>query len=167
MEFLIDYNQFKKSKLQPIIQDVLKINYDKAFDIGKKHCNLLSTWGIITDLEVYEETYEDFYKTLLIKNICNKEGYLYLDKPEIFKELCIECKITKYESIPYDLDFNQRFQIAINNKSHFMAGKSFPDNRNIILYDTSSRPFGTELMEALKKTDRIYWIKKYEEVGKC
>lgn len=161
MEELIDYNQFRKSKLQEVIMNVIKCSYTDAFQIGKTHCNLLSTWAIIKDLKVYEHTYYTFYRECLIENICNKEGFLYLDKPEIFKKLNLNIEIKKYDSIPDDLDFNQRFQIAINNKHHFMSGKSLEDNKSIMLYDTNDRPFGEELLTALKETDKITWIKKY------
>lgn len=162
---LEDYNQFKKSNLQPAIMKVMNCSYEKAFDLGKTHCNMISTWAIIFALEAYNKSYEAFFRDCRKKGICSPEGFFYYDKPEFFPKLGIECKITKYDSIPPDLSAGQVFQIAINNKAHFMAGAS-ADDGNIYLFDTNDRPFGEELIKALMvKSDKITWIKKYEGVA--
>jgi hypothetical protein len=160
---LIDYNQFNKSKLQPIIMNVLKCDYDHAFEIGKTLCNVISTWALLYCQELYKESFEVFYKTCLDKKLCTEKGFFNLDKPELFKALNVKCNIIKYDSIPEDLQKNQFFQIAINNKSHFMAGTSAEDG-NIYLFDTNNRKYGFELMEALKDGDKITWIKKFEVI---
>jgi hypothetical protein len=161
---LIDYNQFKKSMLQPAIMKVLNCNYETAFDRGKTHCNCLSTWAIIFALEVYNKSYEAWFRDLRKKGLCSEKGDLYLDKPDIFERLGIKCKITKYDTIPESIKAGDLFQIAINDKHHFMAGAGAEDG-NIYLFDTSTRPYGEELLSALLvNNDRITWIKKYSKI---
>jgi hypothetical protein len=161
---LIDYNQFKKSNLQPAIMKVLNCTYEKAFERGKGHCNSVSTWAIIFALEVYNRSYEAWFRDLRKKGMCSETGELYIDKPDIFSRLGIKCKITKYDTIPEEIKAGDLFQIAINNKSHFMAGAGAEDG-NIYLFDTNDRPYGAELIEALMvKGDKITWIKKYERI---
>jgi hypothetical protein len=159
---LVDYNQFKKSKLQAEIMKALKCDYKTAYDLGVTHCNMLSTWALLIAIEAYNKSYGVFFKDCLKKGYCNKEGYFSIDKPELFEKLGIKCKITKYDTIPEDLGPNQFYQIAVNGKHHFMASAT-ADDGNIFLFDTNDRPYGAELIEALSvKGDRIDWLKRYE-----
>jgi len=167
---LIDYNQFRKSKLQMCIMKVLNCSYTKAFELGKTHCNLLSTWALLYALQIYVESYEAFFRECLAKGLCDEHGDMKVDKidtpdgPGLFTRLGIKCNITKYGSIPDDLEAGQLFQIALNGKHHFIAGASAED-KNIMAFDTNDRPYGAELIEALlTKGDKITWIKKYEKV---
>jgi hypothetical protein len=157
---LIDFNQFKKSKLQPAIMSVLKCSYTEAYDLGKTHCNLLSFWAILYCQELYQKDYSAFFRFCLDNELCNSKGKLLLDKPEMLEKLGIKAEVIKYDTIPEDLKPNQFFQIAINNKAHFMAGASGEDS-NIYLFDTNDRKYGFELLEALEqKQDKITWIKR-------
>jgi len=165
---LIDYNQFRKSMLQDCIMNVLDCSYKTAFALGKKHCNLLSTWALLYCQEIYLKSYEEFFRECLEKGICNKEGYFNIDKIDIdgvhgvFTRLGVKCKITKYNLFPDDLKKNQFYQIAINGKHHFIATAS-ADDGNLYLFDTNDREYGAELFQALKDGDKITWIKKFEK----
>jgi len=159
---MIDYNQFKKSNLQPAIMKVLNCDYETAFELGKKHCNLISTWAILLSLEVYSKSYESFFRELRKKGLCSEKGDMYIDKPELFERLGIKCNIIKYDSIPPEIKAGDLFQIAINDKSHFMASAGAEDG-NIYLFDTNNRPYGADLIDALSvKNDKITWLKRYE-----
>lgn len=161
---LEDYNQFKKSNLQPDIMSVLNCDYKEAYEVGKTHCNMLSTWALVYAQDLYTGDYAEFFKMILVGGCCNKFGYLYLDKPELFKRFNISCKIKKYDTIPYDLKEYQFFQIAVNKKTHFMASAT-DESKNIFLFDTNNRPYGDELVDALAfKNDKIDWFKKFEAV---
>lgn len=161
---MIDYNQFKKSQLQPAIMKVLSCTYEKAFELGKFHCNCVSTWAILFALEVYNRSYEAWFRELRKKGWCSEKGELYIDKPELFERMGIKCKITKYDTIPEDIKAGDLFQIAINDKHHFIGGAGAEDG-NIYLFDTNDRPYGMELIEALMvKGDKITWIKRFEKI---
>lgn len=160
---LIDYNQFKKSMLQPAIDKVLECGNVKAFELGKTHCNIISTWALIFALEVYNKSYEEWFSTLLKKGYCSAKGDMFLDKPELFEKLGIKCNITKYDTIPEIIKAGYVYQIAINDKHHFMASAGAEDG-NIYLFDTNDRKYGFELIEALKDTDKITWVKHYERM---
>lgn len=161
---LIDYNQFKKSNLQFDIMKVLDCDYTEAFELGKTHCNLISTWGLLYCQELTKLDYRHFYKECLIKKYCNKDGYFFIDKPDIFEKMKIPCEIIKYNTIPMDLSPDRFFQIAINKKSHFMASASGEDSA-LYLFDTNDRPYNKELIEALSvKKDNITWIKEYKAI---
>ena len=63
-----------------------------------------------------------------------------------------------------DLSPDRFFQIAINNKSHFMASASGEDSA-LYLFDTNDRPYNKELIEALSvKNDKIVWLKEYKPI---
>lgn len=158
---LIDYNQFKPSNLQPAIKSVLKCSDKKADEMARSHCNLLSLWACILSIEAYNKSYEAYFRECLDKGITKENGWLNYKKPEIMKMLDIDVKITDYDSIPDDLKAGQIFQVAINDYSHFM-GSAAADDGNMYLFDTNSRDYGAEILQALKKTDIVSCIKKFE-----
>ncbi len=167
---MIDYNQFRDSKLQPIINKVLKCGNVKAFNFGKAHCNSITTWAILYLLELFAQSYEEFFRRCLQLGAVDEYGYFFVDKididgkPGLFTMLGIQCKVTKYTTIPEDIKAGDLFQIAVNDKHHFMLGVGAEDG-NIYLFDTNDRPYGEELIKALMvKGDRITWIKRYEKV---
>lgn len=156
---LVNYNQFQKSDLQPAIMRVIKCSYTEAYTLGKTHCNMISFWGLLYCQGLYEKGYDAFFRYCLDNKICKTNGYFFLDKPDILKKLNIDATIEFFKTIPEDLKANQFYQIAINDKSHFMAGAS-ADDGNIYLFDTNNRPYGEELLSALKETDKITWLKR-------
>ena len=165
---MVDYNQFKQSKLQPIIDKVLRCGNVKAFNFGKKHCNSITTWAALYLLQLFLKSYEEFFSECLHRGLVDEDGYFSVDKididgkPGLCTLLGIKCKITKYTTIPEDIKAGDVFQIAINDKHHFMLGIGGEDG-NIYLFDTNDRPYGEELIKALLvKGDKITWIKRYE-----
>lgn len=168
---MIDYNQFRKSALQPIIDRVLRCGNVKAFDFGKTHCNSITTWAILYLLQLFLKSYEEFFSECFRRGIMDEHGYFFYDKidvdgkPGLFTLLGIKCKITKYLTIPDEIKAGDLFQIAVNDKHHFMLGVGAEDG-NIYLFDTNDRPYGEELIKALLvKGDKITWIKKYERAA--
>lgn len=162
---LIEYNQFRKSKLQTEIMAVLRCSYTDAFELGKTFCNILSTWAILFAIGAYDKSFASFYRQCLILKLCTKEGFFNVDKidttdgPGLFTQLGLKVKVTKYDKIPDNFEPHQAFQVAINNRSHFMAGASADDGQ-AFLFDTSSRKYGAEIMDALSENnDKITWIK--------
>lgn len=160
---LVDYNQFEPSNLQPAIKSVLKCSDKKADEIARSHCNLLSLWACIMAIGAYNKTYADYFRECLDKGITEENGWLNFKKPQIMKTLDIDVRITDYDSIPHDLKAGEIFQVAINNYSHFM-GSASADDGNMYLFDTNNRDYGAEILTALKVTDRISCIKKFEKV---
>lgn len=159
---LIEYNQFKKSRLQTDIMRATNCNYKTAFNYGESHCNLLSTWALLYCQDIINMSYEEFFETLLKKGYTTVEGWLQIDKPELFKKLNINCEIIKHNTIPSDLSPGKFYQIAINDKHHFMAAAT-SDDSNLYLFDTNDRPYGAEFIKALSvKKDKITWIKQFK-----
>ena len=159
-EILIDYNQFKKSKLQPDIMRVFDCSYTEAFELGKTYCNVITTWALVYANGSYNKSFAIFLRDCFNKKLCTKEGYFKVDKPVIFEKLGIKCRIEKSYDYP-DVGPGEVYQIALNDKHHFTAGASTDDNE-IMLFDTNDRPYGEELMKALSvKNDSIVWFKKF------
>lgn len=165
---LTDYNQFKKSKLQLEIMAVLHCSYTEAFELGKTFCNILSTWAILFAIGAYDKSFASFYRQCLTLKLCTKEGFFNVDKidtadePGLFTQLGLKVNIIKYDKLPDNFEPHQAFQIAINQRHHFMAGASADDGQ-AFLFDTNNRSYGAEIHEALsQKNDKVDWVKIFE-----
>lgn len=165
---LTDYNQFKKSKLQLEIMAVLRCSYTEAFELGKTHCNMISTWAILFAIRSYQGSYASFYRQCLTLKLCTKEGFFNVDKidtadePGLFTQLGLKVKIIKYDKLPDNFEPHQAFQVAVNGKHHFIAGASADDGQ-AFLFDTNDRFYGAEIHEALaQKNDKVDWVKIFE-----
>ena len=155
-----DYNQFKKSKLQPAIMQVYNCSYTDAYDLGKSHCNIVSLWGILFSMGLIEKEYNFFLKDCAKKGIVKSNGYVNYLKPDIFKILGIKAKNIRHKTIPVDLFPGRFFQISINDNHHFMASATNNEGQ-LLLYDTNDRPYGTDIIDALVyKKDRLHWLEE-------
>lgn len=168
---LVEYNQFRKSKLQTEIMAVLSCSYTEAFKLGKTHCNMISTWAILFAIGAYQGSYASFFRKCLTLRLCNNEGFFNVDKidttdgPGLFTQLGLKVKVTKYDKIPDSFEPHQAFQIAVNGKHHFLAGAS-ADGGQAFLFDTNDRLYGAEIHEALaQKNDKVDWVKIFELIA--
>lgn len=153
-------NQFKKSMLTDDIMSVIGCDEEKAFELGKTHCNLLSFWAQLFALGWVKMSYADFFKYCLEKKFCKQNGYISIDKTDILRSMDITANIVKYSSAPKNRKVNDIYQISINGNHHFICG-IVGDDLNVYIFDTNDRGLGVEIGRAFaKKHDKPDWFKE-------
>jgi len=150
---LIDLDQFNPdSLLVKSIMNVRKCNQDYALQLAGKHCNMISTYGILFALDYISMSYEDFYSLCFLKGYCKENGYLYLTKPKLFTALEISAKLIECPSLPDNIQPEELYQVPINNKHHWTAC-GVDDDLSILLFDTHAGyrgEYGGEMTSAFK-----------------
>ena len=154
-----DYKQFRKSKLQPAIMKVLDCSYTEAYELGKTHCNLISTWLLLFCYGYITMDYADFFRYCLNKKFVKTNGYMYITKEKLFEELKLDIKITNFNEFPETNESDKKYQVAINKKGHFIAAGT--DEEGVIrAFCTHDRLYEGEISEALKD-DTLTWIREW------
>jgi hypothetical protein len=150
---LKDLDQFNPdSLLVKSIMNVRKCNVEYALQLASKHCNMISTYGILFALGYISMSYEEFYSYCLRTGICTENGYLNLTKTQIFKSLAISAQIVQLPSLPSDRKAGDLYQVPINNKHHWTAC-GVDDDLSVHLYDTHAGyrgEYGGEMTAAFK-----------------
>jgi len=150
---LKDLDQFNPdSLLVKSVQKVRKCNVEYALQLTSKHCNMVSTYGILFALNYVTSSYEDFYSLCFSKKYCNENGYLNLIKPQLFSALGISAQMVQVKSLPADRNPGDLYQIPINNKHHWTAC-GVDDDLSIHLFDTHAGyrgEYGGEMASAFK-----------------
>lgn len=159
-------NQFERSMLADDIMSVVGCEEEKAFELGKTHCNLLSFWAQLFALGWVKMPYADFFKYCLDKKFLGKKdsppekAFINVDKKVILRSLDITAGITKYLSAPKNRKVNDIYQISINGNHHFICG-IVGDDLNVYIFDTNDRGLGVEIGRAFaKKHDKPDWFKE-------
>jgi len=152
--------QFKEFSLAyDAIGKVLNCPIQKAKDIAKTHCNMLSFWAILKAGEQYNGSYSDFFKFCLGENFCTEKGFIK-DKAGILSQLCIESKLVTYRdyediinpSIRLNPDKFYQIKIKANTRGdHFMA--CYIQDGVLYLSDTSYRGIGVKALDYVNENN--------------
>lgn len=154
----------KRSQLYDDIVQVLSCSLSEAKDLAATHCNMVSFWAILSVYGWYEKSYANFFKWMLVKNFCNIEGFILVEKDKILKSLDKDAELIKYKewedvldpSARLDDDKLYQFKIFANTRGdHFFCGYI----QDGILYgcDTSFRgvPF---IVKDVIKPEKFQWV---------
>lgn len=98
-----NHRQFIHSQLWDDIMTVLKCDIETAEQKAKTHCNMVSTYSMITASGNYFDTYADFFKFCLYNKYCDESGYIGgtkgKDKEQLFEELGIISSFKQFKSM--------------------------------------------------------------------
>jgi hypothetical protein len=156
-EELSKRNQFKNNFLTREIIDATGCTVKRALEIQDGLCNLLSFWAILFAQGLLLLSFMDFYIFLVKNNYASEDGWLKIDKPDLLHAMRIDAQVIKYNKFTDDRQPGECYQIAINNKHHFIAS-CVNDDLSVSVFDTNNRGCPEDLEKALKK-DKIDWIK--------
>jgi hypothetical protein len=167
-----DFNQFKKSNLQPAIAAACPQAAPATVrDWGESHCNLLSWYFGLTAEEKIKMQYSDYFAKLLRTGCCNEAGYLQVEKNKASKIFGVTQNVDylkDFENVinPEFLDPNSFYQLKLIKPMHYMIawveiimGKSV-----LMIADTHDRGYGVPAIGADRiDADHFCWLLKIGE----
>lgn len=148
-EIIETHPQFQKTSL--LYEGIIKsigCTLERAKDLAKTHCNMVSFYAILTTNGTLFGGYSDYFSWMLKKGYCDINGYIKAEKATILEEIGITASLIKYKELediidPIRLNPDRFYQIKIKGNTsgfHFMAG--YIEDGVFKLSDTSYRGIG-------------------------